>query len=34
MDIYKATADITVPDMETPEAEADYIFAKRMELIL
>jgi shikimate dehydrogenase len=34
MDIYKKTADVTVPDMETPEAEAEYILAKRMELIL
>ncbi len=34
IDIYKATADVIVPDMETPEAEADYILAKRMELIL
>lgn len=33
MDIYKSTADVTVPDMETPEAEAEYILAKRMELI-
>ncbi len=34
INIYRATADITVPDMETPEAEAEYILAKRMELIL
>jgi len=33
IDIYKATADVTVPDMETPDAEAEYILAKRMELI-
>ncbi len=33
MDIYKSTADVTVPDMETPEAEAEYILEKRMELI-
>ena len=32
--IYQSTSDVTVPDMETPEAEADYILAKRMELIL
>ncbi|MBE6645941.1 MAG: hypothetical protein E7612_11335, partial [Ruminococcaceae bacterium] len=32
--IYKSTADITVPDMETPVAEAEYILAKRTELIL
>ena len=31
---YKATADVTVPDLGTPEAEADYILAKRMERIL
>ncbi len=34
MDIYRATADVIVPDMETPEAEAEYIAAKRMERIL
>jgi len=34
MGIYTATADVTVPDMETPEAEAEYISAKRMEMIL
>ena len=34
MDIYRSTADVTVPDMETPEAEAEYILGKRMELIL
>ena len=34
MDIYKKTADVTVPDMETPQAEAEYILAKRMELML
>lgn len=32
--IYKATADVTIPDMETPAAEADYILSKRMEMIL
>ena len=32
--IYKSTADVTVPDMKTPKAEADYILSKRMELIL
>lgn len=32
--IYEKTADTVVPDMETPEAEAEYILAKRMELIL
>ena len=31
IDIYRATADATVPDMETAEAEAEYIIAKRME---
>ena len=34
IDIYRATADVTVPDLETPEAEAEYILTKRMELIL
>lgn len=34
MPIYRATADVTVPDMDTPDAEAEYILAKRMELIL
>jgi len=33
MDIYRTTADVIVPDMETPEAEAEYILTKRMELI-
>ena len=33
IDIYKATADAVVPDMSTPEAEAEYILAKRMEMI-
>lgn len=32
--IYRATADVTVPDMERAEAEAEYIKAKRTELIL
>ena len=32
--IYNATADLRVPDMETPEAEAAYIIAKRTERIL
>ena len=31
--IYYATADIVVPDMETAEAEAEYIIRKRTELI-
>lgn len=30
---YRSTADVTVPDMETAKEEADYILAKRMELI-
>lgn len=34
IDIYRATADATVPDMDTPEAEAEYILKKRMEMIL
>ena len=33
MDIYKSTSDVTVPDMETPLLEAEYIKNKRMELI-
>ena len=31
MDLYRATADVTVPALATPTAEADYIIAKRME---
>jgi len=31
--IYKATADVVVPDLATAEEEADYIAQKRMELI-
>jgi hypothetical protein len=27
MEIYRSTADVIVPDMETPEAEADYILS-------
>ena len=34
IEIYRETADVTVPDMDTPAAEAEYILAKRMELIL
>ncbi|MBO5128031.1 MAG: shikimate 5-dehydrogenase [Clostridia bacterium] len=34
MGIYTSTADVIVPDMETPEAEAEYIITKRMERIL
>ena len=30
--IYKGTADVTVPDMETAEEEANYIMMKRKEL--
>lgn len=33
IDIYRSTADVTVPDMDTPKAEAEYILTKRMELI-
>ena len=33
IDIYRSTADVTVPDMDTPEAEAEYILSKRTELI-
>lgn len=32
--IYKSSADFVVPDMETPEAEAEYILKKRLERIL
>lgn len=32
--VYQATADVIVPDMPTPEAEAEYILKKRMELIV
>lgn len=31
--IYKSTADVIVPDMDTAEAEAEYIIKKRLELI-
>jgi len=34
MGIYTSTADVIVPDMETPETEAEYIITKRMERIL
>ena len=33
IDVYKATADAIIPDMETPAAEAEYILAKRTEMI-
>jgi len=33
-DIYEATADIIVPDLQTAKAEAEYILAKREEQIL
>lgn len=33
IDIYKSTADVIVADMVSPEAEAEYILAKRAELI-
>lgn len=32
--IYRATADVTVPDLPTAKAEANYIVTKRTELIL
>ena len=32
INIYRSTADVIVPDLETPEAEAEYILAKRLEL--
>ncbi len=31
--IYRSTADVTVPDFDTPQGEADYILTKRMELM-
>ena len=34
IDIYKSTADVIVPDMAKPEAEAEYILTKRMEQIV
>ena len=34
LDIYKATADVTVPDMATAREEAEFIAAKRRELSL
>ncbi len=34
IDIYKSAADVTVPDMATPEAEADFILKARTELIM
>lgn len=33
IDIYKTTADVIVPDMDTPGKEAEYILTKRLELI-
>ena len=34
IDRYRSTADVVVPDGETPEAEAAYILAKRLELMV
>ncbi len=34
IEIYKASADVIVPDMATPAEEADYILKKRKELIV
>ncbi len=34
LEIYQSTADMIVPDMATPEAEAEYIIKKRLERIL
>ncbi len=31
--IYRSAADVIVPDLDTPEAEAEYILTKRLELI-
>lgn len=33
LNIYKSTADITVPDMKTPDEVAEYIITKRLEMI-
>lgn len=33
IDIYKSTADIIVPDLKTPDDEAEYITTKRLEMI-
>ena len=33
LDVYRAAADVTVPDLATPEAEAAYILTKRRELL-
>jgi len=33
IETYKSTADVTVPDMATPEDEAQYVLKKRRELI-
>ncbi len=33
IDIYRSTSDVVVPDMDTPEKEAEYILEKRTELI-
>ena len=34
IDIYKTTADVIVPDMETPDEEAEFILIARTELIM
>lgn len=34
MDIYKTTADVVVPDMATPDEEAEFILKARTELIM
>ena len=34
IDVYKATADVIVPDMATPEAEAEYILNARAEMMM
>lgn len=34
IDVYKATADVSVPEMESAGAEAEYILEKRLDLIL
>ena len=34
IDIYRSTADVVVPDLATPQAEARFITEKRKEMIL
>ncbi|MBQ4317505.1 MAG: shikimate dehydrogenase [Clostridia bacterium] len=34
INIYKSSADVIIPDMNSPKSEAEYILAKRMEFML